>query len=115
MGRDERCALSSLYGGESRHTLGTTDAHEMYLEPPPEGFSRQAALRSQAPHPLQLLKRVSVREETVHGNHALFQAVLHFKLARTVHLADLFLQQAFCAVGLTVRQSMKYQTHGLVR
>ena len=51
---------------------------------------------------------------TVLGNHALSQAVaLHFKSALTVHLADVFLQQAFCALGLTVRQSLQYQTHGL--
>ena len=31
MGRDRRCAL---YQGELRHTLGTTDTHEMYLEFP---------------------------------------------------------------------------------
>ena len=30
MGRDKRCAL---YQGESKHTLGTTDTHEMYLDP----------------------------------------------------------------------------------
>ena len=41
LGRDERC---TLYEGESRHTLGTTDTHEMYLEPLLQGFSRQPAL-----------------------------------------------------------------------
>ena len=68
MGRDRRCAL---YAGESRHTLGTTDTREMYLENLPRGFSRQLALRFQAPHPLQNLKRASIIGETVNGNHVL--------------------------------------------
>ena len=76
MGRDRRCAL---YEGEPRHTLGT-DTHEMYLEPLPQGFSRQPALRFQRtssltnPKPLDWF---SVMGETVYESHVLSQPSLY--------------------------------------
>ena len=73
MGRDKRCAL---YEGELRHTLGTTDTHEMYLEPFNSRFL-QATSPSIPTHivPYKIPKRFSVMGETVHGKHVLSQAV----------------------------------------
>ena len=50
MGRDRRCAL---YQGEPRHTLGTTDTHEMYLSLFPKVSPGSLPFDSDAHHVLQ--------------------------------------------------------------